>query len=92
MKQAIHFGKLIFAIMRIPVYLILFWLRLPVIWVCSSLSFLFLFAWLFSLYAFPDKKEMVWGFGLISLGAFIVSWVYDWMLMIVAPHDIEIIR
>ena len=92
MKNVMQIGKLAFEIIRLPIYLIMFWLRLPVVWLCGAASTLFLFAWLFSLYAFPDKKEMVWGFGLISFGAFVVSWVYDWMLMIVAPHDMEIIR
>ena len=92
MNRAMYFAKVTFAIIRLPIYLVLFWLRLPVVWLCGALSTLFLFAWLFSLYAFPNKKEMVWGFGIISFGSFFISWGYDWLLMCIAPHDLEIIK
>lgn len=92
MKKALNVFKIVFAIIRIPVYLILLWTRLPVVLICNAISFPFMLVWLFSLNAFPDKKEMVWGFAAISFGAFIISLLYDWALMLAAPHDIEITR
>jgi hypothetical protein len=46
-----------------------------------------LLAWLFSLYAFPDKHAMVWGFGIISFVAFVIAWTYDFILMALSAQD-----
>ena len=46
-----------------------------------------LLAFLFSLYAFPDKHAMVTGFGVLGFGAFAALWLYDTLLMWLSPQD-----
>lgn len=74
-------------IVRLPVFLVLYWLRLPVIFLCNLVSIPMLIAWLFAWYAFPDKTAMVWGFGIISFCAFVIAWTYDFILMALSPQD-----
>lgn len=74
-------------VVHIPIFLVLYWLRLPMIFICNLVSFPMLIAWLFSWYAFPDNTSMVWGFGIISLIAFVISWTYDYILMAISPQD-----
>ncbi len=73
---------------RLPVFLVMYWLRLPVMFLCGLVSVPMLLAWLFALYAFPDKTEMVWGFGIVSFLAFAIGWAYDFILMAISPQDI----
>ena len=75
-------------VVRVLLFLVMFWLRLPVTMVCSFVSVATLLAWLFSLYAWPDKTEMVWGFGMTSLVAFAIGWVYDYILMALSPQEL----
>lgn len=74
-------------IVRIPLFLVLYWLRLPVMFICSLISVPLLLLWLFSLYAFPDKTDMIWLFGIASFAAFIIMWIYDLVLMALSPQD-----
>lgn len=74
-------------IVRLPVFLLMYWLRLPVIFLCNLVSIPMLLLWLFALYAFPDKHAMVWGFGTISFLAFVIGWTYDFILMAISPQD-----
>lgn len=74
-------------IARIPLFLVMFWLRLPVLLVCNLISGPMLFAWLFAWYAFPEKTAMVWGCAAFSFVAFFVSWLYDVILMLISPFD-----
>ena len=79
-------GTLLWSIVRVPLFLVLYWLRLPVVLVCRLVSVPALLAFLFSLYAFPDKHAMVTGFGVLSFGAFVALWLYDTMLMWLSPQ------
>lgn len=79
-------GTLLWSIVRVPLFLVLYWLRLPVVLVCRLVSVPALLAFLFSLYAFPDKHAMVTGFGVLSFGAFVTLWLYDTMLMWLSPQ------
>lgn len=74
--------------LRLLAFLILCWLRLPVIFLMDLISIPSLFAWLFSLYAFPDKHAMIWGFGIVSFAAFTARWLYDAILMAIAPYEV----
>src|SRR3712207_6501169 len=69
-------------LVRVAVFLVLYWLRLPVMLICRPVSVLCLFAWLFAWYAFPEKTAMVWGFAAFSLVAFVVMSLYDVVLML----------
>lgn len=74
-------------IVRLPVFLILYWLRLPIVLLCNLISIPMMFAWLFAWYAFPEKTAMVWGFAVISLLCFVISWTYDFILMALSPQE-----
>lgn len=78
----------VWMLVRIPVFLVLYWLRLPVMLVCNFVSIPALFAFLFSWYAFPDKTRMVVAFGVVSFGAFVILWIYDYVLMLLSPQDL----
>ena len=75
-------------ILRLPVFLLMYWFRLPIIFICNLISTPLLLLWLFSLYAFPEKHTMVWGFGTISFIAFLIAWAYDFVLMAISPQEI----
>ncbi|SMB33143.1 membrane protein of unknown function (plasmid) [Sterolibacterium denitrificans] len=77
----------LFLLVRLPLFLVMYWLRLPIIFLCNLVSIPMLLAWLFALYAFPEKSAMVWGFGIASFAAFVVSWAYDFILMAISPQD-----
>lgn len=74
-------------IIRLPVFLVMYWLRMPVVFLCNLVSVPMLLAWLFAWYAFPDKIQMVWGFGTLSFVAFVIAWSYDFVLMAISPQD-----
>lgn len=77
----------LFLVVRLPLFLVMYWLRLPIIFLCNLVSIPMLLAWLFVLYAFPDKTPMVWGFGICSFVAFVLAWVYDFILMALSPQE-----
>ena len=83
-------GMLVFAwmLVRVPLFLVLYWLRLPVMLVCNFVSIPMLFLFLFSWYAFPDKTHMVVAFGVVSFGAFVILWTYDYVLMLLSPQEL----
>lgn len=72
---------------RLPVFLVMYWLRLPVIFLCNLISVPMLLAWLFAWYAFPEKPQMVWSFATVSFVAFVIAWSYDFVLMAISPQD-----
>jgi hypothetical protein len=71
--------------LQFGIYVVMCWLRWLVVGACSLLSAVMLILWLFSLYAFPDKTNMVWGFGTTSLISFFVAFAYDHILMRLSP-------
>jgi hypothetical protein len=79
--------RVFLAVLQVPLFLVLYWLRLPVMLLCQLVSVPMLFAFLFTLYAFPDKTPMVVGFGVVSFVAFAVLWTYDLVLMALSPQD-----
>ena len=81
-------ARLLFAIgrgLRFVVFIVLYWLRLPIVGLCSIVSVVMLFATLCAWYAFPDKSDMLWGFGITSLTTFFIAWCYDYVLMKLSP-------
>lgn len=75
-------------LVRLPLFLVLYWLRLPVMLVCNFVSIPALAAFLFAWYAWPDKTRMVVAFGVVSFIAFVVLWTYDYVLMALSPQDL----
>lgn len=74
-------------ILRLPVFLVMYWLSTPIILLCDLISTPMLFLWLFSLYAFPEHHTMVRAFGFVSFLAFVIAWTYDFVLMSIAPQN-----
>lgn len=77
---------LIWLILRIPLFFVMCWLRLPIALVCELISVPSLFAFLFCWYAFPVPK-MLWGIGLLSFTSFALLWIYDFILMAISPFE-----
>ncbi|TKB23466.1 hypothetical protein FCL47_22165 [Desulfopila sp. IMCC35006] len=73
---------------RTVLFFLMFWLRGIVLSLSGVVSFLTLFVCLFSFYAFPEKPQMAWGFATASLVSFVVGWLYDSILMTIAPQDL----
>jgi hypothetical protein len=84
-SKAVRALKMVGRVIRFALFMVMYWLRVIVVNVCSIVSVVMLFAWLFSMYAFPDKTNMVWAFGTISLACFVVAWAYDFVLMKLSP-------
>ncbi|MDR1935717.1 MAG: hypothetical protein LBS49_09115 [Candidatus Accumulibacter sp.] len=82
----------LFLIVRVPLFLVMFWLRGPIVGLCHMVSVPMLFCWLFSWYAFPEKPEMVWAFCVASFVTFALAWLYDFVLMAIAPHDVILMQ
>jgi len=70
---------------RFALFMVMYWLRVIVVNVCAIVSVVMLFAWLFSLYAFPERTNMVWSFGGASFICFVIAWAYDFVLMKLSP-------
>lgn len=75
-------------LVRLPLFLALYWLRLPVMMICNLVSIPTLAAFLFAWYAWPEKTHMVVGLGVVSFLAFVVLWTYDFVLMALSPQDL----
>lgn len=74
-------------IVKLPLFLVLYWLRLPIMLLCNFISIPSLIAFLFAWYAFPEKSHMVAAFGLVSFAAFVILWTYDFILMALSPQE-----
>ncbi len=78
----------LFNALRTVFFLVLYWLRGPILWVCGVVSILALLAFLITLYAYPSKQSMVWGLGILSFLAFVIQWAYDEVLLMLSPRDV----
>lgn len=74
-------------VVKVPLFLVMYWLRLPVVTVCNWVATPCLLMWLFTWYAFPEKPHMVWSFCAVSFAAFVFGWLYDLVLMALSPED-----
>jgi len=83
--KLVKFVKVLGRAFRFALFMIMYWLRVIVVNVCSIVSVVMLFAWLFAMYAFPEKTTMVRAFGSVSLSCFVVAWAYDYVLMKLSP-------
>ena len=74
-------------IARIPVFWVMLWARIPLRLVLELLMPFAMFGFFFLLIAMPEKKDMIWTSAIISIGSLAVMWIYDMILMAIAPHD-----
>lgn len=80
-------------VVRWPVFLVLYWLRMPILMACNLVSVPLLFCFIFGMFALPEYyRSMVWGVGCMSFAAFALHWAYDSLLMWISPSDIIIPR
>lgn len=77
-------GLLMF--LRTILYLVMYWLRLPVLFlsnlVCGLGFFGALFGWMVS------KPDMLWLCGILSFTAFVIRWGYDFILAAISPEEV----
>jgi hypothetical protein len=71
----------LWAVVRLPLFLVLYWLRGPVVFLCNLVAGPALLGFLFGLYFLPQHRAMVWGVGGMSFAAFAMRWAYDSLLM-----------
>ena len=77
----------IFNVVRWPVFLLMYWVRGPIVFLCGLISLPMLLLFLFSYFAFPERTWAVWGFGTVSFLAFSASYFYDFILRLIAPEQ-----
>ena len=76
-------------IVRVPLFLVLYWLRAPVMFLCEIIWLPSLLIWIFLLFVWPEKNAVVvWGFAVISFSTCVLMWLYDSLLMALSPQDI----
>lgn len=78
----------LWAVVRLPLFLVLYWLRGPVLFVCNLVSVFGLLAFLVGLWISskaPQYSSMVWGVGGMSFAAFVFLLGYDSLLLRLAP-------
>jgi hypothetical protein len=73
-------------LVRIPIFLTLFWLRGPIILLCECISGTLFLAFIILLVVSPDRTGWLWALGGASFGVFVLAWAYDYLLMILSPH------
>ncbi|WP_395008239.1 hypothetical protein [Undibacterium sp.] len=72
-------------VVRLPLFFVLYWLRMPVSVVCNFLSIGCMFGLIVAYFVAPVPK-MLWAFGITSFVAFVVMWTYDYVLMALSPE------
>jgi hypothetical protein len=78
----------LWALLRLPLFLVLCWLRGPVRAICNLVSFPCLLAFLAGFCLIADTsphRAVVWIFGGVSFAAFVIGWLYDSLLMRLSP-------
>lgn len=80
-------------VLRLPLFLVLYWLRLPIVGLCNLVSvpaFLGFLAGFFLIPSGAPIRGLVWFLGGVSLTAFVLAWLYDSLLMLLAPEGVVI--
>lgn len=83
-KKALSF---LWNFVRLPLFFVMYWLRLPVMAVCKVVSVGSLLGWLVALVVIPNDTHRVWGMAIISLSFFVIEWTYDYFLMMLSPQE-----
>lgn len=80
-------------VLRLPLFLVLYWLRLPIVGLCNLVSvpgFLCFLAGFFLVPSGAPIRGLVWFLGGVSLAAFVMAWLYDSLLLALAPEGVVI--
>ncbi|MCC7684740.1 hypothetical protein [Janthinobacterium sp. FW305-128] len=76
----------IFKAMRLSLFLVMYWLRAPILMVGGYVSCFSLMALIISYIVHP-VSSMLWGFGLVSFFSFSLLWLYDYILIELSPNE-----
>jgi hypothetical protein len=89
------FGLLawLWRLLRLPLFLVLYWLRPLIMAVCSLVSTPALLCFIASFFFIAGEsphRAIVWVFGGVSFTAFALGWFYDSLLLALAPDGLVI--
>lgn len=76
------------AALRVVGFLVLYWLRLPVAVVCRLVYLPCLLGLLIGLVVAREHTQALWVLGTVSFAAFVGQWLYDRLLVALAPYDV----
>ena len=80
-------------LLRLPLFLVLYWLRQPIVGLCNLVFAPVLLAFLAGVVfidAASAHRPVVWAFGDLSFAACALARLYDLILMVLAPEDLVI--
>lgn len=80
-------------VLRLPLFLVLYWLRLPIVGLCNLVSAPAMLAFFAGFFLIPSDEPirgLVWFVGGVSLAAFALAWFYDSLLLALAPEGLVI--
>ncbi len=82
--------KALTAVLRVILFYLLLWLRVPVVLVLQAFTSLAAIAFVVMLVVrgWENAFSVFWPMLLISFGAFVVRWIYDGILMLLSPEDL----
>ena len=82
--------KALTAVLRVILFYLLLWLRVPVVLVLKAFTSLAAIAFIVMLVVrgWENAFSVCWPMLLISFGAFVVRWIYDGILMLLSPEDL----
>lgn len=82
--------KALTAVLRVILFYLLLWLRVPVVLVLQAFTSLAAIAFVVMLVVrgWENAFSVFWPMLLISFGAFVVRWIYYGVLMLLSPEDL----
>ena len=82
--------KALTTVLRVILFYLLLWLRVPVVLVLQAFTSLAAIAFIVMLVVrgWENAFAVFWPMLLISFGAFVASWIYDGVLMLLSPEDL----
>lgn len=82
--------KALTTVLRVILFYLLLWLRVPMVLVLQAFTSLAAIAFIVMLVVrgWENAFSVFWPMLLISFGAFVVRWIYDGILMLLSPEDL----
>lgn len=91
-----HFAKIIIKyliiLLRVSVFYVLLWFRIPLVLIFEGVTSLSAGAFLVMLIVrgWSNAIEVFWPLLAFSFGAFVLRWIYDGILMLLSPEEIAL--
>lgn len=83
-RALIGTGWFLLESIRTIALMFLLWLRPILFFVIRPLSGFLMIAFIVCLFTHPNDTRVTWGFGLLTFGAFMVMYLYDWLIMVLS--------